>query len=171
MPTYHYVYILKSDSHPTHHDTGLTDDLRSRLSKHNEGGTPDTSDFRPWSVKTALAFDDPARAANFERYLKTSSGRAFAKKTPMSCCAQPRPFDLQSIAQAPSSHLLSTLALLYAHFDLTIRPSILEELFPLKHDRPRREQRLPGRSVAMPGLDIAVIPSLAKSSKRVLLRF
>ena len=58
----------------------LPDDLRTRLSKHNEGGNPDTANFRPWSIKTAIAFDDPARAANFERYLKTSSGRAFAKK-------------------------------------------------------------------------------------------
>jgi predicted GIY-YIG superfamily endonuclease len=80
MPPYHYVYILQSESHPTHHYTGQTDDLRSRLSKHNEGGNPNTADFRPWSIKTAVAFNDPTRAANFERYLKTSSGRAFTRK-------------------------------------------------------------------------------------------
>jgi hypothetical protein len=31
-------------------------------------------------IKTAIAFTDKARAIDFERYLKSSSGRAFAKK-------------------------------------------------------------------------------------------
>jgi hypothetical protein len=31
-------------------------------------------------VRTAVAFRDPSRAAEFERYLKSHSGRAFAKK-------------------------------------------------------------------------------------------
>ena len=47
-PPYRYDYILQSDAHPTRHNTGQTDDLRSRLAKHNEGGNPNTSDFRPW---------------------------------------------------------------------------------------------------------------------------
>jgi hypothetical protein len=31
-------------------------------------------------VKTAIAFHDRQKALNFEEYLKTPSGRAFAKK-------------------------------------------------------------------------------------------
>jgi putative endonuclease len=31
-------------------------------------------------IKTAVAFRDPQRAAAFERYLKSPSGRAFASK-------------------------------------------------------------------------------------------
>jgi hypothetical protein len=31
-------------------------------------------------VKTAFAFDNRQKAVNFEEYLKTPSGRAFAKK-------------------------------------------------------------------------------------------
>jgi hypothetical protein len=34
----------------------------------------------PWRIKTALAFRDRKRADAFEKYLKTASGRAFAKK-------------------------------------------------------------------------------------------
>jgi hypothetical protein len=38
------------------------------------------SKYRPWRVKTYIAFSDEARAFAFEQYLKTASGRAFAKK-------------------------------------------------------------------------------------------
>ena len=36
--------------------------------------------FRPWRIKTAIAFTERQRAIELERYLKTASGRAFAKK-------------------------------------------------------------------------------------------
>jgi len=75
-----YVYILQSQSDAKHFYVGLTEDLRSRLKKHNAGDVPYTSTFRPWEIKTAIAFTNEQRAAHFERYLKTGSGRAFAKK-------------------------------------------------------------------------------------------
>jgi len=75
-----YVYILASESAPDHFYTGTTEDLRARLVKHNAGGVPHTVKFRPWRIKTALAFTEHQRAIDFERYLKTGSGRAFAKK-------------------------------------------------------------------------------------------
>ena len=59
---------------------GVTDDLAARLIKHNEGGVPHTVKWRPRRIKTAAAFRARNRAAEFERYLKTGSGRAFAKK-------------------------------------------------------------------------------------------
>ncbi|MGD1032131.1 MAG: GIY-YIG nuclease family protein [Opitutaceae bacterium] len=80
MASYHYVYILQSDGSPTHFYVGQTTDLKARLAKHNEGGTPYTANHRPWSFKTAIAFTDPINAARFERYLKTSSGRAFSRR-------------------------------------------------------------------------------------------
>ena len=80
IPPYHYVYTLQSLAHPTRFYIGLTTDLTSRLAKHNEGGNPHTIDHRPWSIKTVTAFRDSARAAEFERYLKSPSGRAFAKR-------------------------------------------------------------------------------------------
>lgn len=80
MEGFHYVYILENQATPPAFYTGLTADLKSRLAKHNSGGVPHTSQLRPWHLKTAIAFRDPAKASAFERYLKTASGRAFAKK-------------------------------------------------------------------------------------------
>ena len=75
-----YVYILQSIDTPEHFYTGLTDDIRARLQKHNAGEVEHTSKFKPWRLKTYVGFTDQARAVNFERYLKSPSGRAFAKK-------------------------------------------------------------------------------------------
>jgi putative endonuclease len=74
-----YVYILESlDSE--HFYIGITDDLRARLAKHNAGEVPHTSKYRPWRLKTYVAFSDGNQAIAFEKYLKSGSGRAFAKK-------------------------------------------------------------------------------------------
>jgi len=75
-----YVYILQSQKFLDHFYTGITDNLRDRLRRHNAGEVPHTAKYRPWSVKTAVAFTDQQQAREFERYLKTASGRAFAKK-------------------------------------------------------------------------------------------
>ncbi|MBJ3785676.1 GIY-YIG nuclease family protein [Devosia sediminis] len=75
-----YVYILRSLVDPERHYVGTTLDLRSRLATHNSGAVTHTSKFAPWAIKTYLAFEDESRTRNFERYLKTASGRAFAKK-------------------------------------------------------------------------------------------
>jgi len=75
-----YVYILRSESDPPHFYTGFTENLDSRLAHHNSGGDPHTAKFRPWRIKTAIAFTDREQALAFERYLKSPSGRAFAKK-------------------------------------------------------------------------------------------
>ena len=74
-----YVYILESlDS--AHFYIGITSDLKAGLAKHNAGEIPHTSKYRPWRLKTYVAFSDEARAIAFEKYLKSGSGRAFAKK-------------------------------------------------------------------------------------------
>ncbi|MGA7859163.1 MAG: GIY-YIG nuclease family protein [Terracidiphilus sp.] len=73
-----YVYILESVT-GEHFYTGITDDLVARLFKHNSGAVIHTSKFRPWLIKTYIAFSDEARAIAFEKYLKSGSGRAFAK--------------------------------------------------------------------------------------------
>jgi putative endonuclease len=75
-----YVYILQSKLSAEHFYVGRTEDLRARLKKHNPGEVPHTAKFRPWRIKTAVAFNEENRAIEFERYLKTASGRAFAKK-------------------------------------------------------------------------------------------
>ena len=74
-----YVYILESHD-SQHFYVGITDDLRARLAKHNAGEVPHTSKYGPWRIKTYVAFSDEDRAIAFEKYLKSGSGRAFAKK-------------------------------------------------------------------------------------------
>jgi putative endonuclease len=74
-----YVYILENATDEAFY-VGITEDLRKRLKKHNAGEVPHTAKHHPWRIKTAIAFTDEARAIDFERYLKSSSGRAFAKK-------------------------------------------------------------------------------------------
>jgi predicted GIY-YIG superfamily endonuclease len=74
-----YVYILESlDSE--HFYVGMTDDLRARLVKHNDGEVPHTSKYGRWRIRTYIAFNDEQRAIAFEKYLKSGSGRAFPKK-------------------------------------------------------------------------------------------
>jgi putative endonuclease len=58
----------------------VAEDLRARLAKHNAGEVSHTSKYKPWQLKTYIAFSDQKRALAFEKYLKSSSGRAFAKK-------------------------------------------------------------------------------------------
>jgi putative endonuclease len=76
----HYVYILESVVDGEHFYAGVTKDLRSRVEKHNAGDVAHTRKYRPWRLKTYIAFADEAQAFRFEKYLKTASGRAFAKK-------------------------------------------------------------------------------------------
>lgn len=76
----YYVYILRSKSDPDHYYVGLTSDLRARLKQHNAGEVPHTSKFTPCELKTYVAFSDEQQAIAFEKYLKSASGRAFAKK-------------------------------------------------------------------------------------------
>jgi hypothetical protein len=54
--------------------------LQARLKKHNAGEVSHTAKFRPWRIKTAIAFTEQKRVIDFERYLESSSGRAFTKK-------------------------------------------------------------------------------------------
>ena len=76
----HYVYFLQSQSNPRQRYIGLTGDLKARLAKHNEGGVPHTSKFRPWSLRTYVAFATREQASELERYMKSGSGRAFANR-------------------------------------------------------------------------------------------
>ena len=78
---FYYVYILQSEKDHNRFYTGFTKNLDIRLTYHNSGRCPHTSKFKPWRIKTAIAFTDREKALDFEKYLKTSSGRAFVKKS------------------------------------------------------------------------------------------
>jgi len=76
----HYIYLIKSTSHPSQRYIGITSDLKNRLKAHNEGRSPHTSKYKPWVLITYLAFSEESKAVEFERYLKSGSGHAFANK-------------------------------------------------------------------------------------------
>ena len=79
MKNFHYVYILTDIATETHHYVGSTQDLSARLAKHNAGEVPHTSKFKPWRIQTAIAFDCKEKVVAFEDFLKSGSGREFAK--------------------------------------------------------------------------------------------
>ena len=75
-----FVYVLKNADRDPHFYVGLTSDVRARLSGHNAGQCPHTAPRRPWQLHVVIEFSDEKRAIRFERYLKSGSGRAFAKR-------------------------------------------------------------------------------------------
>ncbi|MCL2473916.1 MAG: GIY-YIG nuclease family protein [Alphaproteobacteria bacterium] len=75
-----YVYILQSINTPDRFYTGYTNDLKKRFNDHNKGLSIHTNKFKPWHLKNYLAFDNKEKAEQFERYLKTGSGREFIKR-------------------------------------------------------------------------------------------
>ena len=77
---FYYVYILQSKIYTDRFYTGFSENIENRLKDHNSGKNPHTSKYKPWRIKTAIAFTDRQKALDFERYLKAKSGRAFAQK-------------------------------------------------------------------------------------------
>ena len=59
---------------------GSTTDFQKRLKQHNACESPYTARFRPWKSVVILRFDDDQKAEQFERYLKSGSGHAFANR-------------------------------------------------------------------------------------------
>jgi len=76
----HYVYLLQSQQNPSIHYVGFTADLKTRLASHNAGQNQSTAPNRPWSIAAYFAFPDKHKAREFEEYLKSGSGRTFAKR-------------------------------------------------------------------------------------------
>jgi putative endonuclease len=76
----YYVYLLESESVPGRRYVGLSSDLKRRFQDHNTGKSPHTAKYKPWRLATYLAFSTRSKAEEFERYLKSGSGHAFAKK-------------------------------------------------------------------------------------------
>ena len=79
-PDKRIVYVLRSNHNPRRHYVGLTSDLTERLDWHNAGHNEHTRRDRPWHVLVSLEFRTADAAGQFERYLKTASGRAFARR-------------------------------------------------------------------------------------------
>ncbi|MBC8346958.1 MAG: GIY-YIG nuclease family protein [Candidatus Marinimicrobia bacterium] len=76
----YHVYIIQSLKFPDRFYTGYSEDVKKRLQSHNYGQDAYTIKYKPWKIKTIISFNDRQRTLDFERYLKSPSGRAFAKK-------------------------------------------------------------------------------------------
>ncbi|MFA5074519.1 MAG: GIY-YIG nuclease family protein [Candidatus Babeliales bacterium] len=76
----YYIYILRSVVYPNRTYTGYTNNLKQRLADHNCGQSIHTSKLGPWQLETYFVFSEESKAIAFEKYLKSGSGRAFAKK-------------------------------------------------------------------------------------------
>ena len=74
------VYILQSEHHRWRYYTGLTSRLTARLDEHNAGRCQHTASARPWRLIVAIEFAEEGRAVEFEQYLKSGSGVAFARR-------------------------------------------------------------------------------------------
>lgn len=79
MVAMYYVYILKSSKSDLLY-YGFTQDLRKRVEDHNEGKSKFTKGHLPWNLVWYCAFVNKQRARDFELYLKSGSGKAFAYK-------------------------------------------------------------------------------------------
>jgi len=74
----YYVYILGcADGKPY---TGCTDNLKERIERHTKGYVPATKNRRPIFLIGYTVFKDKYKAFEFEKYLKSGSGRAFLKR-------------------------------------------------------------------------------------------
>ena len=80
MKTKNSVYILRSETNPSRRYTGLTSDIEQRLQWHNAGQNTHTIKDRPWALFASFHFRHERTARHFEKYLKSGSGRAFAKR-------------------------------------------------------------------------------------------
>ena len=75
-----FVYLIESLADPGRPYIGLMSDVRERLEAHNAGRSVHTARHKPWRFVAAIEFAEEASAIRFERYLKSGSGRAFAKR-------------------------------------------------------------------------------------------
>ena len=74
-----FVYLLKSEVTGERY-CGLTSDIEARLAAHNAGLNKSTARSRPWSLVTLIQFSREDIARKFESFIKSGSGRAFAKR-------------------------------------------------------------------------------------------
>ena len=74
------VYVLKSQHEPPNFYAGITSAIEGRLAAHNAGRCSHTVRHRPWSLHVTIEFATEETALRFERYLKSGSGRSFAKR-------------------------------------------------------------------------------------------
>ena len=73
----YYVYSLQCKDG---YYVGCTDNIQDRVDRHQKGQVPATANRLPIKLEFYFATEDKYRAFEFEKYLKSGSGRAFIKK-------------------------------------------------------------------------------------------
>ena len=73
-----YVYFLQLTNGDIY--VGSTNDLKRRLSSHQAGQVISTKQNLPVKLKSYVAVESEALARKLERYFRSGSGKAFAKK-------------------------------------------------------------------------------------------
>ena len=76
----HFVYVIRSAVDAVRHYVGLTADVAQRIAAHNAGQSIHTASRKPWTLVVSIEFREEQLARRFEHYLKSGSGRAFAKR-------------------------------------------------------------------------------------------
>ena len=72
----YYVYILESLEDKTYY-VGSTQNLESRLKRHNEGRVAYTKPRRPWKLVYSEEHPDRSKASKREYEIKTHKSREF----------------------------------------------------------------------------------------------
>jgi len=75
----YYVYILQSQKNKSYY-TGFSENLKNQLENHSHGKQKYTSQNIPYTLSWYCAFKNKKQALVFEKYLKSGSGFAFARK-------------------------------------------------------------------------------------------
>ena len=73
-----YVYFLELSNGDIY--IGSTNDLRRWFTSHQNGYVVSTREHLPAALRSYVAVADEATARSLERYFKSGSGKAFAKK-------------------------------------------------------------------------------------------
>jgi putative endonuclease len=73
-----YVYFLELRNGDIY--VGSTDDLRRRINSHQRAQVVSTKEFLPAVLRSYIAVTEKTIARKLERYFKSGSGKAFAKK-------------------------------------------------------------------------------------------
>ena len=74
----YYIYILKCKDGELY--TGCTQDLKERMERHQKRQVSATATRLPVKLISYTAIPDKYKAYEFEKYLKSGSGRAFINK-------------------------------------------------------------------------------------------
>ncbi len=73
-----YVYFL--ELHNGNIYVGSTNDLRRRVKSHGNGDVVSTKSHLPVRLTTYVAVENESKARELEKYFKSGSGKAFARK-------------------------------------------------------------------------------------------